>query len=86
MAVLTRAERKKIASPWIKKVLTQDGNSKTIHLGDIEAAIQATEDWINANKASYVAALPEPYKSRTDAQAKILLFAYVALKQGGLLE
>jgi len=85
MAVLTRLERKKIASPWVRKVITELGQSKTLTGTDIRAAVQATEDWIEANQASYVAALPEPFKANTDARAKTLLFLYTAMKRGSLL-
>ncbi|KKL98195.1 hypothetical protein LCGC14_1826850 [marine sediment metagenome] len=84
MAVLTRAERKKIASPWVRKIITELGQSKNLTVTDLEAAVQATEDWIEANQASYVAILPEPFKTNTDASAKILLFVYTAMKRGGL--
>ncbi len=85
MAVLTRAERKKIASPWVRKIIRDLGQSTNLTVTDLEAAVQATEDWIAANQASYVAALPEPFKANTDASAKILLFVYTAMKRGGLL-
>ncbi len=85
MAVLTRAERKKIASPWVRKVIRDLGQSKNLTVTDLEAAVQYTEDWIEANQASYVAGLPQPFKSSTDASAKILLFVYTAMKRGGLL-
>jgi hypothetical protein len=85
MAILSRIERKQIARPWVKRVIKKLGNSKNLNFSDLEVAIQETEDWIEANEASYVAALSEPYKANTNASAKILLFAYTALKRGGLL-
>ena len=85
MAVLTRPERKKIASPWVRKVIRDLGQSQNLTFTDLEAAVQATEDWIEDNQASYVAALPQPFKANTDASAKILLFIYTAMKRGGVL-
>ena len=85
MAVLTRLERKKIASPWVRKIITELDQSKNLTLTDLEAAVQYTEDWIEANQANYVAGLPQPFKANTDASAKILLFVYTAMKRGGLL-
>ena len=85
MAVLTRAERKKIASPWVRRVIRDLGESKNLTVTDLEAAVQATEDWIEANQASYVAALPESFKANTSASAKTLLFVYTAMKRAGLL-
>ncbi len=85
MAVLTKAERKKIASPWVRKVITELKQSKNLNFTDLEAAVQYTEDWIAANQANFVTGLPEPFKSSTNASAKILLFVYTAMKRGGLL-
>ncbi len=85
MAILTRLERKKIASPWVRKIITELGQSKNLTVTDLEVAVQYTEDWIEANQANYVAGLPQPFKANTDADAKILLFIYTAMKRGGLL-
>lgn len=85
MAFLSRAERKKVASPWVKKVIRGLGQSEGQTFTDLEAAVQYTEDWIEANQADYVAGLPQPFKGDADASAKILLFVYTAMKRGGLL-
>ena len=85
MAILTRAERKKAASPWVRKIITELRESKNLTVTDILAAFQYTEDWITANQASYVSGIPQPFKANTDASAKILLFVYTAMKRGGLL-
>ncbi len=85
MAVLTRPERKKIASPWVRKVIKELAQSTNLTFTDLEPAVQYTEDWIEANQADYVLGLPQPFKANTDASAKILLFIYTAMKRGGLL-
>ena len=85
MAVLTRAERKKIASPWVRKIITKLKQSKNLTVTDLEAAVQYTEDKLQVAKAGYVAGLPEPFKSNTDGNAKRLLFAYTVMKDAGLL-
>lgn len=85
MAVLTRAERKKIASPWVRKVITELGRSQNLTVTDLEAAVQYSDDWVDANQASYALGLPEPFKSSTTAADKILLFVYTLMKRGGLL-
>ena len=85
MAVLTRLDRKKIASPWVRKVIKELGQSKNLNFTHLEAAVQYTEDWIETNQADYVSGLPQPFKANTDANAKILLFIYTAMKRGGLL-
>ena len=85
MVVLTRLERKKIASPWVRKVITELEQSKNLTFTDLEAAVQYTEDWIEDNQADYVLGLPQPFKANTNASAKILLFVYTAMKRGNLL-
>jgi hypothetical protein len=85
MAILDRAEIKAIVRPWRRYVVKKLKESKNLNLSDLELAVQETEDWIEANQADYISVLSEPYKANTSAAAKILLFAYVALKRGGLL-
>ena len=80
MAILTRFERKKIASPWVRKFKPQ-----FLTVTDLEAAVQYTEDRLQAAKPNYVAGLPEPFKSNTTAEEKKLLFAYTVMKDAGLL-
>ena len=48
-------------------------------------AIQDTEDWIDANQASFVASLPQPFRGNTNAAEKTLLFVYVAMKRAALI-
>lgn len=45
----------------------------------IREAVTATDQWIEANQASYNAALPEPFRSGATAPQKTLLFCAVAL-------
>jgi hypothetical protein len=51
---------------------------------DLRAAVDATDDWIEANKASYNAALPEPARSTLTARQKAYLFLVVAQYLYGL--
>lgn len=63
MAVLTRAERKKIASPWVREVIRDKRESRNLTVTDILPAVQATEDWIEANN-------PSPPTGRTWGQVR----------------
>ena len=85
MAILTRLERKKIASPWVRDVIRDLGESKNLTVTDLEVVAQYTEDWIETNQVDYVAGLPEPFKSNTNAAAKVRMFVYTAMKRAGLL-
>jgi len=46
---------------------------------DLQAAVNATDDWIEANQASYNAALPATFRVNASAAQKTLLFCAVAL-------
>lgn len=45
----------------------------------ILAAVNATDDWIEANQASYNQALPQPFRDQATLVQKTLLFCAVAL-------
>jgi hypothetical protein len=50
----------------------------------LRAAIDATDDWIDANQASFNAALPQPFRGSASATQKTLLFCYVAMRRRGV--
>lgn len=52
---------------------------------EIAAAIAATDDWIDANQASFNAALPQPARSALSSAQKTFLFCFVAMRRAGLL-
>lgn len=45
---------------------------------DLQAAINATDTWIENNQVSYNAALPNPFKTNATQAQKTLLFCCVA--------
>lgn len=49
---------------------------------DGRAALQAVADHIEADKPSYVAALPEPFKGNSNAALKALFFMAISLAEG----
>jgi len=51
----------------------------------VRAAAVAVDGWCDDNQASFVSALPEPFKSNSTAQHKALLLALVVARRGGLL-
>jgi hypothetical protein len=46
---------------------------------ELYAAIEDTDDWIDAAQSSFVAALPEPFRTESSQVEKTLLFCAVAL-------
>jgi hypothetical protein len=48
---------------------------------DLRDALDATDDWIDENQASFNSALPQPFRSAATAEQKTLLFCYVAMRR-----
>ncbi|MFI8872467.1 hypothetical protein [Streptomyces sp. NPDC055243] len=52
---------------------------------DLAAAVAATDDWIDANQASFNSALPQPFRGAASLAVKTLLFCYVAMRRANRL-
>jgi hypothetical protein len=48
-------------------------------------AVDATDDWIEANQTSFNAALPQPFRGSANLAQKTFLLCYVAMRRAGLL-
>lgn len=79
MATLTEADRQKIwrglMRYWSSDWTLMSGFNKS----ELRDAVNATDDWIESNQASFNNALPEPAKSNLTQPQKTLLFCVVAL-------
>ena len=85
MAVLSRAERKKIASPWVREIIRDRGQSKTLTVTDLEEVAQYTEDWFTTNMGDYRSGLPAGFKAATDLDAQALFLAHTVMRRAGSL-
>ena len=52
---------------------------------ELRAAVDATDDWIEANQAGFNAALPQPFRGAATVPQKTFLFCYVAMRRAGRL-
>lgn len=52
---------------------------------ELRAALDATDDWIDDNAASFNSALPQPFRGAATSAQKTLLFCYVAMRRQGIL-
>lgn len=52
---------------------------------ELKAALDATDDWIESNQASFNSALPQPFRGSATTPQKTFLFCYVAMRRAGLL-
>jgi hypothetical protein len=61
------------------------GSLTGVTKAELRAAIDATDDWIDANQASFNTALPQPFRSAASTPQKTFLFCYVAMRRASLL-
>lgn len=80
MAVLDESGRREIFRE-IMDLLSQERQPIALLKPELRAAIDATDDWINANAASFNAALPLPARGALTAPQKARLLALVVLKR-----
>jgi hypothetical protein len=80
MTVLDSTNRARVAAQAMREYVTG-----ALLKADLVAAVAATDDWIEANTAAFVAALPAAYRNSSNATQKILLFAYVLWRRAGKL-
>lgn len=85
MATLTDADRTLTARQWIQSVFVEQGNVANLHGGQIKAAVDAADDWADANAAAFNTALPAAFRNGATVEQKTLLLAYVILKRANLL-
>ena len=80
MATLSEADRIDTWARWM-----QDNAEDTPFTKDeLRAAVDATDDWIETNQASFVAALPDPFRTESTVTQKVQLFTYVTAKRFGI--
>lgn len=82
MAALPELDRNRVWRWFMRKNLELCGFTKV----DARAAVDATDQWVDANAASYNAALPQPFRGQASATQKTLLLCYVAMRRAGILK
>ncbi len=76
MAILSDADREQI---W-KEFMERHSSLRepiAVTKSDLRVAVNAVDTWVEANKASFNAALPEPAKSNLSAKIKAALLTFV---------
>ena len=68
----------------LMRLWSQERASVALAKADLLAAVGATDDWIEANQASYNNALPDAAKNGLTSLQKTLLFCAVALARAGI--
>lgn len=85
MAVLSAASR---AGIWrkVQRYWSDQREACNFTKAQLSAAVDATDDWIEANQTSFNQALPAQFRNNATLQQKTILFLYVAARRAGLLD
>lgn len=81
MALLDSTSRARTTAQWMRENTTTAGFTKA----DLRAAVDATDEWIEDNTASFVAALPAGFRTNSTAAQKAWVFAFVLWRRIGRL-
>lgn len=57
----------------------------TLTKPDIKAAVDAVDDWADANATSFNTALPLPFRVTASPAQKALILAYICMRRSGIL-
>lgn len=82
MTLLDTTNRARVTAQW-----QRDNNLDPCSFtkAQLAAAVAATDQWIEDNTASYVAALPAAFRTNSTAAQKQALFSYVLMRRIGKL-
>lgn len=82
MAVLPTADRLKVAMAFMREALTE---ATSFTKPELEAAVAAADDWVEANQTAYNNALPAQFRNKATAAQKAALLGYVVWRRIGRL-
>lgn len=51
----------------------------------LRAAVDAVDDWVDANASAFNTALPQPFRGAATSAQKAIVLAFVALRRAGVL-
>ena len=83
MAALTTADRQRIWRGLMRYWSARHEPIGAITKADLQAAVDATDAYIDANAGAFNTALPQPARAQLSAAEKNLLFCTVALLRYG---
>ena len=69
----------------LQRFFSQAALSVGITKAELQAAINAVDDWCDTNATSYNTALPQPARGSLSTPQKTLLLAYVCMRRAGVL-
>lgn len=84
MTNLTEPQRQEVTDKFMQDRSAVREVLAVVTGANLKAAIDATDDWIESNQASFNSALPTAARNNLTLSQKTLLFCFVALKRAGL--
>ena len=81
MAAMSDAERFACWAQIMRNEAAPGGGAIT--KPDLRAAVNAADDWVDAQTTLYNAVLPNPFKSLATAEEKAMLLMYVVARRFG---
>ena len=83
MAVLSTDDRKRIWRGLMRKWSATHETVGAVNKADLQAAVDAIDDWIDQNAAAVNSAMPQPARGQLTLAQKNLLFCAVATMRYG---
>ena len=77
MAVLTNEKRKALWEEFMRQLSTRREPLGALTKAELRDAVNAMDDWINSNSASFNTAIPQPARGELTAKQKAELFMFV---------
>lgn len=81
MAVLSATDRTRTVAQWMRENTEPCAFTKP----QAVAALNAADDWVEANVTSFTNALPAGFRTNSTATQKIMLLAFVLMRRAGRL-
>ena len=79
MAVLSNADRREVWAEFMRS--SETGETFGIVKDDLRAAVNAIDQWVDDNAASFNAAIPQPARGSLTARQKARLLSRVIAKR-----
>jgi len=85
MATISDSDRSFCARRWVQEQFVDLALTANMSHSAIKAAVDAADDWADANAAAFNTALPTPFRTTASLGQKTALLAYVILKRANLI-
>lgn len=77
MTVLSTVDRTEVWAQAMREIASTLGITKA----ELRAAVDAVDDWIEANQSAYNSAIPQPARTQLSAQQKAALLMFVVARR-----